>query len=218
MPLSSILFLLPEALCLVLIHPLWKECQLVKPEVLEPFIQFPALLGNYFLHTLPLPQNLQGLHMTVLLHATPTTHTSNPSPKRKRKNPSQSFKKKENTLEMVLLCCTQLRKRSNYGFRGSASSPKGRTMRPGRVAEGVPEGPIQTGPTGLPSSQIHLEDAPTTLPGRMSLSSLREVHSKAFTQGLVPPLMRLLAVSQLPGRRADARKPSNRHHGGRCTP
>ena len=42
MPLCSVLFLLPEALCLVLIHPLWKECQLVKPEVLElSHLSFP---------------------------------------------------------------------------------------------------------------------------------------------------------------------------------
>lgn len=42
MLLSYILFLLPEALCLVLIHPLWKECQLVKPEFLElSHLSFP---------------------------------------------------------------------------------------------------------------------------------------------------------------------------------
>ena len=75
---------------------------------------------------------------------------------------------------MVLLCCTWLQKRSNYGFREvlvlQREEPQGQAER------AVPEGPIQAGPTGLPSSWIHLEDAPRTPPGRMSLSSPREVH------------------------------------------
>lgn len=88
---------------------------------------------------------------------------------------------------MVLLCCTRLQKRSNHGFCEVLVLQREEPGGQAEWAEAVPEGPIQAGLTGLPSSRIHLVDAPRTLPGRMSPSSLTEVHERHLHRALPHP-------------------------------
>lgn len=77
MPLSSVLFLIPEALCPVLVHLFWKECQLVKPVVLKPshlVSPCPCWVTLFLPSPTPPPEYLQHLHM-VIPHLPPSTPT-----------------------------------------------------------------------------------------------------------------------------------------------
>lgn len=145
----------------------------------------PALLGNYFLHTLPLsPQSLQGLRMTVLLH--PPTPNFKPIPKKEKKKSFSVFREGEDSRDGFALLHLASEKIKLWVCKVlvlQREEPGGQ----GEFAEAVPEGPIQAGPTGLLSSQIHLEDAPRTPPGRMSLSSLTEVHERHPHRALSHP-------------------------------
>lgn len=142
---SSFSFLLSEALCPVFVHPFWKDCQLVKPVVLElshlvlpPSLSpSPMLLGTHLLYTSPPPPKyLQGHHISLLL-SLPVL-----------------LKEEHSGNGFVFLC--PLQKRPNCGPREvpvlqrQASGRKEEIQGQVGRTEAVPEGLVQAGQTLCP--------------------------------------------------------------------
>lgn len=98
----------------VIIHPFWRECQLLKAgvpkrsQLLSPWRSWAA----HFLHTQTLPPKC---------HEDPHLPPSKPVPKKEREDPSYLIWK-VSTMEMALFCCTHFRKDQTGGSTKCQSS------------------------------------------------------------------------------------------------